>query len=231
MKHYKINLITVLLLSVVLMSACSPSVPPEPVQMPVETPAQIPAQPLPPTPAPFDIQLSALIPPSPYSWAYSGFAEYAHTMSIVSDTVSMDLSTRTVQTSGMVADMSGGESTKDFSTTLTYIIDAEKIVQQKSDQTFLEFDFDHLTLIKTPLQVGTTWSETVQDDQAVSVVINGTIVAVTADPGGLIYTVEYADSGLLYFEKRLIQVGHGVIAFTKTISDTSGAYDIGYYLN
>jgi hypothetical protein len=63
-------------------------------------------------------------------------------MWIVSDAVSMDLSTRTVLTNGLVADMSDGESPKDFSTTLTYVIDFEKIVQQKTDQVHLEYDFD-----------------------------------------------------------------------------------------
>lgn len=151
-------------------------------------------------------------------------------MWIVSDAVSMDLSTRTVLTNGLVADMSDGESPKDFSTSLTYVIDFEKIVQQKTDQVHLEYDFDQLILIKAPLAVGTTWTQNVQDDLANAVTLTGTITAVTPDPGGTIYTVEYADAGLLYFERRKIQESKGVIEFLKTIQDASGAYDITYRL-
>ena len=61
--------------------------------------------------------LSQLLPSVPgYQWIYNGFAEYDHTMTL--NVITDETDGRTYQSSGMVGDPSGGESTADRSITL-----------------------------------------------------------------------------------------------------------------
>lgn len=174
--------------------------------------------------------LSSLLPRNVgYSWLYDGFAEYSHEMRL--DSISDIADKRTYSISGEVGDPSGGESTVDRSISIKYVIQGRSLVQEKIEKAMLDSKFDRITLIKTPLEAGNYWSETIHDKSGKSALINSMIrkVEVKSD-GKKEYTVRYSDSNSPYYEERIIREGEGIIAFEKLLELDEMSFPAGYNL-
>jgi hypothetical protein len=174
-------------------------------------------------------QLSRLLPDKTgYKWMYEGFAEYSHQM--VLDVITDEPQKRTYDISGEVGDPSGGEGTKDRSISIKYTIEANRLIQEKTEQAMLDSKYDKLILIKTPLTVGTFWADTVFDKTGKETLINALIkkVELTGD-NKLKYTVRYQDTNSAYYEERVIKEGAGVIAFEKLLELQDSSFPVGYF--
>lgn len=182
-------------------------------------------------PGPASSQLAGLLPAfEGFAWAYHGFHEYAHTMTL--DTV-RNLSGGVVfySVSGWVNTPPYWEAVTDPSIMLSYTIGSDRIVQEKNAPGMLDSRFDRLELIRTPLVPGTSWEQTAIDQYNREITLSCTITDVEERTSGTVYTVTYQDTESEYCETRWIQEGAGVIQFDKLI--TLEGYDtlpVGYSL-
>lgn len=176
------------------------------------------------------IPLSKLLPNvSGYSWIYNGFAEYGHTMTLKS--IVDDPNQRIYTITGEVEDMSGGESLADGSISIRYILSGNELIQEKAELRMLDSKFDRLTLIKTPLVAGTTWTQDAIDKDGNSSRINATIKKVEiVDGNKMQYTVHYDDVNSAYFEERIIREGVGVVSVEKLLELSDTSFSAGYTL-
>ena len=175
--------------------------------------------------------LSKLLPAAVgYKWLYTGFAEYSHEMTL--DTITDELNKRIYLVSGTVGDPSGGARTADFTIKLQYTIEQNRLTQQKTEQTMMDSKFNLLTLIETPLVVGTYWTEKVIDKLGASRGIYSQITKVEKTADGLNqYTVRYKDRNSAYYEQRVIREGAGVVSFEKLFELGVDSFSSGYFLN
>lgn len=176
------------------------------------------------------IPLSALLPSElGYSWIYNGFAEYGHTMTL--NNIEDDPTHRIYTITGEVDDMSGGESLADNSISIQYILFGNELIQEKAELHMLDSKFDRLTLIKTPLVAGTTWTQDVIDKDGNSSRINAIIKKVEiVDDNKTQYTIRYDDVNSAYFEERIIREGVGVVSVEKLLELSDTSFPAGYTL-
>jgi hypothetical protein len=162
-----------------------------------------------------------------YEWRYFGFAEYAHTMTL--DSIQHDQNRVIYNITGEVADMSDGESDKDFSLTITYIVEPTRLIQQKQEQVMMDSNFDEIELIRTPLAAGTSWTQQVTDEVGNQVILECQIENATVDTDGKkVYTILYDDQNSDYYERRKIKEDIGVIFFEKLYIDAEQSFPISY---
>jgi len=173
-------------------------------------------------------ELLKLLPDEGFKWTYTGFAEYYHEMKL--DSITVDGQRMIYRISGEVEDVSDGESSKDHGISLYYVVDHEKIVQKKQEETMMDSDFNELTLIKMPLEKGTSWEESLVDKVGKTRTITSTIIEVAVDGGNTIYKVKYEEPKTDYYETREIAADYGVIAFTRSVSFDGDSYTMGYGL-
>ncbi|MFP4697352.1 MAG: hypothetical protein ACLFMO_01455 [Eubacteriales bacterium] len=147
-----------------------------------------------------------------FTWRYNGSIDYGHTM-ILNEIVQSEDST-TYSVNGEVDDLSGGESTADYSIQLYYRIEEGKLIQEKREETMLDSKFDDLVLIQAPLEEGNSWIQTVLDKEGNEVVLDCTITEVEKEKMKT-YTIEYNDQNSDYYETRQIQEGYGTVYFTS----------------
>lgn len=175
--------------------------------------------------------LSRLLPSQPgFEWMYSGFAEYSHEMTLGS--IVDEPQKRTYYISGMVGDPSGGESTADLSLLMKYIIEENRLIQEKTEEAMLDSKYVSLILIKTPLVVGNYWSQTVTEKTGAVTRITSQITDVKySDAGSRQFVVLYSDNNSPYYEQRIIQEGTGIVSFEKLLELTGDSFPAGYTLN
>ncbi|VDN47052.1 conserved protein of unknown function [Petrocella atlantisensis] len=175
--------------------------------------------------------LSELLPSSVgYEWKYEGFAEYGHKAQL--NSILSEPTKRMYMVSGRVDDMSDGESTKDFSIELTYTINGNSLIQTKTEEVMMDSKYDQLTLIQTPLVVGTYWTENVRDQGGVLQTISGQIMkAEVKDTGLKEYTVLHKQQGSDYYEQRVIRENIGVVSFEKLFELGDEPFTAGYFLS
>lgn len=175
-------------------------------------------------------ELSALLPSvAGYHWAYAGFAEYSHEMTL--DSITDDAARRTYLISGTVGDPSGGVRTADFTIHMQYVIEQNRLVQIKAEQTMMDSKFNRLTLVETPLVAGTYWTERVADKTGSMRDLYSQITKVTKTSDGLNqYTVRYKDRNSAYYEQRVIREGTGVVSFEKLFELGIDSFSSGYFL-
>ncbi|MFA4885664.1 MAG: GerMN domain-containing protein [Desulfotomaculaceae bacterium] len=174
-------------------------------------------------------QLSRLLPDKAgYNWIYEGFAEYGHQMEL--DVITDEPQKRMYSISGEVGDPSNGESTKDRSISIKYTIEVNRLIQEKTEQAMLDSKYDKLILIKTPLTVGTFWTETVVDKTGKETLMNAHIKKVElTDDNKKKYTVKYEDTNSGYYEERVIKEGAGVVAFEKLLELEDSSFPVSYF--
>lgn len=177
---------------------------------------------------PLNEELVKLMPTEGFKWAYNGAAEYYHEM--VLDSITSDEKQAIYKITGEVQDVSSGETNKNYSIELYYEIDGNSIKQRKTAEMMLDSEYDVLTLIQTPLEKGTKWSEEVKDQSGKKVTIDAEIIDVEEKEQGLVYKVSYKDKKSGYSESRKIMEKYGVIAFTKLVEIDGKAFPYGYGL-
>ncbi len=153
----------------------------------------------------YDKNLSELFPQEEgWLWEYTGSANYAHHMHL--DKVYEAGSQKVLTVSGEVNNVSSGTSQSDYSLEVTYAIEGDRIVQTKISDAMMDSEYNKVTLIMSPLVLGTSWKETVIDSQGKNVEIQSEIIDVEDNPEGKIYKILYKELKSDYSEVRKIQV-------------------------
>ena len=162
-----------------------------------------------------------------YKWIYNGFAEYGHEMTLNEIVATQDKVVYTMK--GEVFDMSDGESQNDFSLSVNYTITADSVVQDKVGPMMFDV-YDHIELIRTPLEVGESWNQTVKSADGKEVNLKCTIEKVEMDGTAKVYTIVYQDTNSPFYERRVIKEGIGVIAFSRLYINEEQNFEITYSL-
>ncbi len=156
-----------------------------------------------------------------FTWIYSGFAEYGHRMVLDSITEVRSKGDIVYQISGLVEDMSGGESEEDFTFQLQYILGEDQAVERILHKgVVFPHRIDGLVMLKAPIKKGQKWSFRAEDGSEVDASIIAT--GIDAEDRLAYCEVEYTtpDSDMpdgLYRENRVFKKGIGVVSFVSTI--------------
>lgn len=156
-----------------------------------------------------------------FTWVYSGFAEYGHRMILDSITEVRSKGDVVHQISGMVEDMSGGESEQDFGFQLQYVFGGDEVVERILHKgVVFPHRIDGLVMLKAPLEKGQKWSFESVNGNRVDAEITET--GVDAEDRLDYCKVEYTapDPEMpdgLYHETRVFKKGIGVVSFKSTI--------------
>jgi hypothetical protein len=176
-----------------------------------------------------NIQLATVMPDEEnFLWTYSGFAEYGHTMTL--DTISGDSEYKAYTITGEFLDMSDGESQMDPSISMQYIIENGKLIQFVTGEMIMDPSYQGIILLQTPLELETSWEQTVADNDGNEITLVSEIVEINIIDGKETYTVMYEDAGSNYYEIRKFRQGSGLIAFEKLYQSAEGDFDIAYTL-
>jgi hypothetical protein len=173
--------------------------------------------------------LDGLLPDMPATWSYMGIGEYGSQMSL-GEIVQMQTQ-KIYRIYGEVEDMSAGALSEDFNFSVTYVVYEDRIEQIKEGKMLLDSDFDRMTLIKLPLEVGTVWEETVTDEEGKSMRMQGQITDMTTEDDKAVYTIKYEVLGSDYYELRKIKEDEGIISFEKPIFYDGEMFPVQYGLN
>lgn len=175
----------------------------------------------------FSEELDAFIPDLPASWIYNGTAEYSHVMSVgeVYETAGQKI----YRVYGEVEDMTGGDANADFRFELSYFVTGDRIEQSRRGQMIMDSEYDRITLIKLPLEVGNSWTEDVVDSDGKKVRIKSTIEDISGDENKT-YTVRYEHIGSEYYELRKIEENTGVTHFEKVLFYDGDEFEVQYSL-
>lgn len=149
-----------------------------------------------------------------YTWVYSGFAEYGHRMTLRHIIPRGDRSIYVA--TGEVFDLSGGESTSDFSMSTLYIVEPDRLVERVSGPMLMQNRYRSLELLRTPVEKGTAWVQDVElVDGGYRTTLTSTITDVKDVDGRRTVFVTYTDNATGYEETREIAEGVGVVAYEK----------------
>ncbi len=174
-------------------------------------------------------KLDALLPDMPATWTYMGIGEYGSQMSL-GEIIQMQTQ-KIYRIYGEVEDMSAGALSEDFDYSITYVVYEDRIEQIKEGKMLLDSDFDRMTLVKLPLEVGTSWEEKVIDGDGKSVKVQGEITEITNEDENAVYTIRYEAVGSDYYELRKIKEGEGIISFEKPIFYDGEMFPVQYGLS
>jgi hypothetical protein len=173
--------------------------------------------------------MAALMPDREgFQWQYSGFAEYAATMSLKSVERSGNETVYTAE--GRVADMSDGEAAGDFSVKITYTATQDSLDQKLTGAKAMDSEIPDLELIRAPLAQGAKWEQNAKRNGS-AIAFDCEITGVRAENGRKVYTVAYRQRGGAYYELRDIAEGLGVTSFQKLYPYENGGGLIGYRLD
>ncbi|HHX94883.1 MAG TPA: hypothetical protein GX691_03535 [Clostridia bacterium] len=174
-------------------------------------------------------ELKKLLPEKEgFRWIYNGFAEYGHTMEL--ERIQKQGSQTTYFVSGNVEDLSGGESTRDFSLEIEYVIKDGILAQKKKEELMLDSISNNIQLAKTPLEQGAQWKQTVTTKDGDELNLDCQITEVTEENRVKEYTIIYEDQNSDYFERRKIREGTGVVSLEKMLKSGGESFVAGYYL-
>lgn len=172
-------------------------------------------------------QVIKLLPNEGFKWSYNGFVDYRHEMELISITTNENRVLYKI--TGEVEDASGGESNSDYTLDIYYIIQGDALIQKKEAPMMMDSDFDELTIIKAPLEVGTKWEEEIVDKDGNKRTIVGKIMDIAGEEDK-IYKISYNEPESDYYETREIAEGFGIISFTRSMIFDGESYSIGYGL-
>ncbi len=235
MKNQRLGRIAfVVLIIVALLVGCAappgqPAPTPTPAPTPVPTPTPMPEEEPPDDEDAPDIEmLSKLFPEREgYRWVYFGFAEYGHEMTIEEISVTEEGIIYTIP--GEVFDMSDGESDRAFTMTVTYTIVPGAVFQDKREDVMMDSDFDHIELVRGPLEEGNSWIQILTNAEGNEFTLKCTITEVTQEEGVNLYTIEYQDQNGPYYERRVIKEGIGVVSFAKLYMTDEDDFEVSYH--
>ena len=163
-----------------------------------------------------------------YVWIYEGFAEYFQIMEI--ESIETQGSGYKYRIRGSIADMSSGESDRDFRFTLEYVIQDGVLYQNKQEEVMMDSIFDTVEIVRYPLEKGQEWQQTQVDKDGVERTLTCTIDDVYTVVGRTTYLISYQDNGSEYYEKRELQSGIGVVRVETLWVTDDGSFPLQYNL-
>lgn len=173
-----------------------------------------------------DLSLQSLLPSEAgYTWHYFGFAEYGFSMKL--ERVFTEDASIVYSVSGMVEDMSDGESGLDFGIDLDYVVSDSALSVVQTAEVSMDNDFSEMVLVRLPLAVGNTWTQTVTNLEGEDIELICGIEEVEQGPP-LRVTVRYRDADGPFYQLRVFEEGVGVVTFEKLFMSPEGDFEIGY---
>ncbi len=175
---------------------------------------------------PLDKNLASLFPEENFKWAYKGNDDYYHEMML--ESIKSDEKEMIYKIVGEVrkpANISGN-----YTIELFYKIVGNSVIQVRNADMMIDSEYNNITLIKSPLEVGTMWQDVVKDKDGNKAHIEAKITEIKNDPKGKIYNVVYVNSKTGYSEVRQIMEHYGVIAFVKVLNMNGMDIEQGYGL-
>lgn len=173
-----------------------------------------------------DLSLQRFLPSGEgFTWNYFGFAEYV--FSIRLDRVLSDDASIVYSVSGMVEDMSDGESGLDFSIHLDYTVSDSTLSVVQTSETSMDNDFSEMVLLRLPLAAGNTWTQIVTNREGEDIELVCGIEDVEEGPPMRV-TVRYRDAAGPFYQLRVFEEGVGVVTFEKLFMSPDGDFEIGY---
>lgn len=144
-----------------------------------------------------------------YTWSYWGFAEYGHRVSI--DGIERISEGIVYRVSGMIEDVSDGESGADYSMGFKYIVTDNSLVMVQQSSRAMDNDFPRMELLRLPLEQGGSWVQTVTDWSGHELTLLCEIENLTENS----VTVRYSDTEGPFYQLRELEKGTGVVTFEK----------------
>jgi len=173
-----------------------------------------------------DLSLQSLLPPEAgYTWNYFGFAEYVFSMQL--EQIHTDDASIVYTVSGMVEDMSDGESGLDFGIDLDYVVSDSALSVVQTSEVSMDNDFPEMVLVRLPLAAGNTWTQTVTNLEGEDIELICEIEEVEQGPPMRV-TVRYRDAAGPFYQLRVFEEGVGVVTFEKLFMSPDGDFEIGY---
>ncbi len=178
-----------------------------------------------PVAGPYDERLAALFPEKPYTWTYTGDADYYQEASIIS--VRETKSEKIVEVAGEVKNDNPRLADLDFGTETHFRILQDRIVMTDHSPRSLRSPFEEKILLMTPLVAGTSWEQTVTIDGKRHT-LQGTLLDVTETEEGMRYRVRHATGDQSYHEMTEMVEGEGIVSFRRRFEHDGAAYEEGY---
>ena len=172
--------------------------------------------------------LIKLLPSEDFKWAYIGPSKYYQEMVLKKITKNENEAIYKIEGEVQASDTS--IPSEEYEVKIFYKVTSDSIIQEKVETKMLDSEFDSMTIIKSPLKIGTTWTETLKTKSGKKEIITGTIASVTEGEKGLKYKVMYSNKNGDYNESRTIAEGFGIIAFTKAVKIDGVRHSFGYGL-
>lgn len=173
-----------------------------------------------------DLSLQRLLPSEEgFTWHYFGFAEYVFSMRL--DRILHDDASIVYYASGMVEDMSDGESGLDFGIDLDYLVSDSALSVVQTSEVSMDNDFPEMVLVRLPLASGNTWTQTVTNLEGEDIELICEIEEVEQGPPMRV-TVRYSDAAGPFYQLRVFEEGVGVVTFEKLFMSPDGDFEIGY---
>lgn len=174
-------------------------------------------------------ELASYLPSGLYEWRQVGTADYLHQMGTVD--IFESSATLVHQIKGEVADLSAGEAQTDFFTEIHYTVTEDRLIQEKKGPMLIDSEALELTILKLPVNKGTTWTEEVKREDGSSLKLKSTIIEVEGPEGSKKATIVVKEEGGPYHETRKIQQGIGIVSFTKLMTMEGESFEVGYHLD
>ncbi len=128
---------------------------------------------------------------------------------------------------GEVKDNEAAITKDNFNFEIILTVDADKIVQTYNGSRLNESNFEHLVLLKLPLEVGNIWTFTSKDFYGSKWKVTGEITDIN-ETGDKI-TVKYSTKDG-YYEERVLQKGRGVTDFLRLLVFKNESTLTGYHV-
>lgn len=99
-----------------------------------------------------------------------------------------------------MGDPSGGKSKRDLSLRIIYTVANGVWMQEKTEEAMMDSEFDRLEILRGPVRVGATWSQTQVDGQGRQRTLDCTIAEIKEEPARTL-VVYCRERGSEYFER------------------------------
>lgn len=162
-------------------------------------------------------QLKSFLPEEGFLSIYNGTAESGRVQKIM--TVEIDGDKTIYSIKGYRDDMSGTKSVDQLTVEYKYVLDDTAIKQELIKGGDVDLNVKSLTILKTPVEVGNTWTETVESLAGKMIEVQSTIKSIDENDGMKQYTVEtkHMDSGDV--ETRVFEEGLGVTNYSRLYAE------------
>lgn len=161
-----------------------------------------------------------------YRWAYSGFAQYAHTMAITR--IEKAPGQWQWQVRGEVADASAGETESELAVELRYTATENTLTQESMAPMMMDSGYEKLELLRAPVKEGASWQQDAQSADGKAVPLTCTIEKVGAVEEKEYVIVRYEDPSSGYYERRVLLEGAGLAEFSRLAMPGEGQFTMGF---